>query len=158
MNDELTPEQKFAAEDVETLVPRALLLGKKPEEVVADLVQLDWSAAAARALVARVTDQMRQFNESPESRRRLIDAAFKQFVGGLIAGLAAAILTAFVLIVAMGGGGVFVIGALLLLGGSMTAAGRGWSRWRMYRRWALHLDEKEKAAGFGQASNGRAKS
>ena len=36
MDDELTPEQKFAAEDAETMVPRALRCGRHPDDIVAD--------------------------------------------------------------------------------------------------------------------------
>jgi hypothetical protein len=41
MDDELTPEQKFAAEDAETMVPRALMQGRSPEEIAAELARLD---------------------------------------------------------------------------------------------------------------------
>jgi hypothetical protein len=143
MHDDLTPEQKFAAEDAETLVPRALLLGKTPDEIVADLMQLDWSPAAARALVTRVQNDMRQFNESPEARQKLIDAAFKQFIGGLLASIAAGIFVASTLFIAMVGGWCVVIPALFLLGSGITVAGRGWTRWRLYRGWQRHLAERE---------------
>jgi hypothetical protein len=145
MDDELTPEQRFAADDAETLVPRALLLGRTPDEVVADLVKLDWAPAAARAFVERVRNDMRQFNESPASRQQLIDSSFKQFVGGLIAALASGCLTVFTLALAMVGGWPLALVAILLLGGSLTVAARGWARWRLYRGWARHLEERAKA-------------
>jgi hypothetical protein len=142
MDDELTPEQRFAAEDAETLVPRALLWGKKPEDVVADLVKLDWSRAAAESLVARVIKEMRQFRASAESRKRLIDRAYQQFILGLILASGGA----GILGVAFGTSaaglwlycfylvpfGIFIVGIAL--------AGRGWARWRLYRGWAQHLE------------------
>ncbi len=131
MDDELTPEQRFAAEDAETLVPRALLLGRRPEDVVGDLVKLDWSRAAAESLVARVIEDMRQFRASAESRQRLIDNAFKQFLGGLMLG--------FVGLVAMGlGFAIYMVGAMGrfilfaipfgVFACGLGLAGRGWSR------------------------------
>jgi hypothetical protein len=146
MDDELTPEQRFAAEDAETLVPRALLLGKRPEEIVADLVKLDWSAPAARAFVERVMENMRQFRESPESRQRLIDEAFKQFVAGLVlavVGLATMGLGFTIWMIGATGRivlfavpfGAFAIGLGLM--------GRGWARWRLYKRWAHNLEQAE---------------
>ncbi|MSQ96987.1 MAG: hypothetical protein EXR98_20870 [Gemmataceae bacterium] len=117
MDDELTPEQRFAAEDAETLVPRALLLGRKPEDVVADLVKLDWSRAAAESLVARVIEEMRQFRVSTESRKRLIDGDFKQFIGGML----------FFPV----GVGIALLGGLniwLLVAGGLVSAGRGWAQ------------------------------
>jgi hypothetical protein len=145
MDDELTPEQRFAADDAETLVPRALLLGRTPDEVVADLVKLDWSPAAARAFVKRVLNDMRQFNESPESRQRLIDSSFKQFVAGSIAALAAGVLTALALGLAVVGGWPLAVVAVVFLGGSLTVAARGWARWRLYRGWARHLETRADA-------------
>ena len=147
MDDELTPEQRFAAEDAETLVPRALLLGRRPDDVVADLVKLDWSPVAARAFVERVLRQIREFNASPESRQRLIDAAFKQFVGGLLASLATGALTLALLFIGLIGGWLLVIVPLLLFGAALTAAGRGWARWRLYRGWERHLQGREKTDG-----------
>lgn len=147
MNDELTPEERFAAEDAETLVPRALLLGRTPEEIVADLVQLDYSAPAARALVERVRNEMREFNASPQSRQRLIDAAFRQFAGGLIVAVLGGVVSAALLAIAVVGGWLCIVGALLILGGGITIAGRGWARWRLYRGWAKSLEARQRRAG-----------
>ena len=43
MDDELTPEQRFAAETGEAMVPRALIQGRRRDDIIADLVRLDWS-------------------------------------------------------------------------------------------------------------------
>jgi hypothetical protein len=42
--------------DAETMVPRELMRGQTPEDIVAELVRLDWSPQAARALVTRVAE------------------------------------------------------------------------------------------------------
>jgi hypothetical protein len=132
MGDELTPEQKFAGEDAETMVPRALMLGRSPEEVVADLVALDWSPEAARALVARAAEDLKRFQESPESRRQLLGEARNQMVGGCLLGLIGAGLTASTFLFALAGAPFFIVAFGLLLGG-LVLAGRGWGRWRFYR-------------------------
>ena len=139
MDDELTPEQRFAVEDAETLVPRALLAGKEPQDIVADLIKLDWSPAAARALVNRVIEDMRQFRTSTESRQRLIDNAFKQFIGGSLFALVG------VGIALLGGLMIWllVLGFLVFSGGLVTG-GRGWSRWRLYKSWSQSLAQTEK--------------
>ena len=139
MDDELTPEQRFAVEDAETLVPRALLAGKEPQDIVDDLIKLDWSPAAARALVRRVIEDMRQFRASTESRQRLIDNAFKQFIGGslfALVGVGIALLGGLIM-------WLLVLGLLVFFGGLVTG-GRGWSRWRLYSKWAQNLDQARK--------------
>jgi len=132
MDDELTPEQKFAAEDAETKVPRELLQGRSQEEIVADLIKLDWSPAAANAFVARVVDDLRRFQASPESRQRLVAEAWWQFVGGAILALLSVGLTASTFLFALAGSGFFVVAFGLFFGG-LILAGRGWARWRLYR-------------------------
>jgi hypothetical protein len=72
MNEELTPEQKFAQDDPETLVPRELARGRTRDEIVADLVRLDWSEGAARATVDRIADEFERYTASPESRAQLV--------------------------------------------------------------------------------------
>jgi hypothetical protein len=137
MDDELTPEQKFAAEDPETMVPRALMQGRSPEDIAAELVRLDWSPQAARALVARVADDLRRYQESPESRKRLVKEAQTQLVAGLLLTLLGGAITAFTLLATLAGAlPYFVVAAGLFFGG-LILAGRGWARWRLYRRGAL---------------------
>jgi hypothetical protein len=97
MDDELTPAQRSMAEDAETMVPRALLVGRSPDDIVADLIRLDWSPAAARALVERVANDLRRFHESPESRLQLLAEAKRQWLGGILlmlAGVVIAFITA----------------------------------------------------------------
>jgi len=140
MDDELTPEQKFAAEDAETMVPRALLIGRTPEEIVGDLVRLDWSPPAARDFVARVMEDMRQFRESRESRELLLANSWRQFVGGSVMMLAGCGLGALAFL-AMVGGGIALFGlTFVVFFGGLVLAGRGWSRWRLYRNWARQIE------------------
>lgn len=133
MDDELTPEQKFAAEDAETMVPRALAQGRDPEDIVRELVRLDWSPAAARAMVARVADDLARFHASPESRERLVHEARVQFAAGATMALLGLLVTAFTLLLALAGGLPFFVVAFGLILVGLAVAGRGWARWRLYR-------------------------
>ncbi|MBI2804282.1 MAG: hypothetical protein HYX68_04775 [Planctomycetes bacterium] len=157
MDDDLTPEQKFAVEDAETLVPRALLLGKPEDEIVADLIKLDYSPAAAHALVQRVATEMKHFRESHENRRRLIDQARWQFLVGLVLAVGGLVMMGLGFAVWMiGASGRIVLFAVpfgfFVWGLGLTS--RGWMRWRMYRRWAHGMEQDkngdqgpEKSAG-----------
>ncbi len=137
MDDELTPEQKLAADDPETWVPRALLLGRRPEDIVADLVRLDWSPAAAHALVARVASDLRRFHESPESRLQLLAEAKRQWVGGIFLMFAGIAMAAITFLSALEGMLTFFVVPLGFLIAGLILAGRGWGRWRYYRRLSL---------------------
>lgn len=137
MEDELTPEQKFAAEDPETMVPRELMQGRSPEDIVAELVRLDWSSAAAWVMVARVADDLRRFHDSPEGRQQLIKDSQKQIGVGLLLALLGASLTGYTLFAALAGASPFFIVTLGLFFGGLALAGRGWTRWRLYRRSSL---------------------
>jgi hypothetical protein len=132
MDDELTPEQKFAAEDAETMVPQALMHGRDPEDIVAELLRLDWSPEAARALVARVADDLERFHQSPESRERLVREARAQFVAGVALTLVGVLVTLSSLLAALGGAPFFVVASGLVVVG-LVLAGTGWARWRLYR-------------------------
>jgi hypothetical protein len=138
VDDELTPEQRSAAEDPETLVPRALMQGRHPDEIVAEMVRLDWSPRAARAFVARVADDLRRFHDSPESRKRLVLEARAQLVAGLLIALVGAVLAVLAILLGCLGlaGVVITVG---LFGVGLTVAGRGWTRWRLYRSASLPL-------------------
>jgi hypothetical protein len=145
VDDELTPEQKFAAEDPETMVPRALQEGRNPEDIVAELVRLDWSPHGARALVARVADDLRRFHESPESRERLVREARTQLVAGVLLALLGAGVTAFTLLAALAGALPFFVVAFGLFFAGLILAARGWARWRLYRRQVLLFKPSERS-------------
>jgi hypothetical protein len=133
MDDELTPEEKFAAEDAETMVPRALMEGRSREDIVAELVRLDWTPAAAHALVTRVADDLRRFHESPESRQQLVREARKQVVTGLLIILLGIGVTAFTFLAAMAGALPVIVVAIGLFSVGLVLVGRGWTRWQLYR-------------------------
>ncbi len=137
MDDELTPQEKFAAENPETMVPRALMDGRAPEDIVADLLRLDWSLPAARALVARAQDDLRRLHESPESRQLLLRESKQQFFAGLMLALLGVIFTTFTLLAALAGALPFILVAFGLFFGGLIMMGRGWARWRLYRRITL---------------------
>jgi hypothetical protein len=145
VDDELTPEQRSMAEDAETMVPRALLLGRRPDDIVADLVRLDWSPEAARALVARVANDLRRFHESPESRLQLLAEAKRQWLGGILLLSAAVVIAAITLLSSLAGVfTLFVVPFGLALGG-LVLAGRGCGRWRYYRRLSLPPDRLDRS-------------
>jgi hypothetical protein len=131
VDDELTPEQKFAAEDPETMVP---------EDIVRELLRLDWSPAAARALVARVADDLERFHQSPESREHLVREARVQWAAGVLIALLGASMTAFTLLAALGGAMPFFVIAFGIIFTGLVVAGRGWARWRLYRGQGLPFD------------------
>jgi hypothetical protein len=140
VDDELTPEQKFAAEDPETMVPRALSEGRHPEDIVGELLRLDWSPAAARALVARVADDLERLHHYPDARERLAREARAQFAGGVMMALLGVSVTAFTLLAALAGALPFFVVAFGLILMGLVVAGRGWARWRLYRRQTLPFD------------------
>jgi hypothetical protein len=140
MHGELTPEQKFAAEDAETMVPRALTQGRSPEDIVAELLRLDWSHEAAKALVARVASDLQRFHQSPESREHLVREARVQVAVGVAIALLGISVTAFTLLAALAGALPFFIVAFGLFFVGLMVAGRGLARWRLYRRPVLPFD------------------
>src|SRR5437660_1021849 len=83
-DEELTPEQKFAAEDPETMVLRDLRLGSSREEIVAKLIPQGWSRARAERFVNEFADDLQRYRESPEARRQLLGQARREMIGGAV--------------------------------------------------------------------------
>ena len=134
MDDELTPEQKFAAENPEVTVPRDLMRGRSHESIVADLARLDWSPAAAEALIERAKGDLLSFFGSPETRRELVRDARRQVAVGLLIAAVGAFIAAFQLLLFES---VYICSmfAGVILGASGVAlASRGWTRWKLYGR------------------------
>jgi hypothetical protein len=153
MDDELTPEQRFAAEDGEVMVPRALMQGRSPEDIIAEWRRLDWSLEAAEALVARAQEDLRLLRESPESRQRLIADARRQFARGVWLVLLGAVGGVFNLLLNMFLSG--LVGVVVLLGSSglfctgLVLMSRGLIRWRVYRRLKMLVErEPEQEEGL----------
>ena len=132
MDDELTPEEKFAAEDAETMVPRALMAGRSRDDVIAELLRLDWKPHAAEALVARVIADLKRYHASPESRQALRSECRRQVLAGVLLlllsvgiGVVSFVAAALRFYFWIGGCvGCLIVGIILLH--------RGWTRWRLY--------------------------
>ncbi|SRR6266487_4328447 len=139
MHDELTPEQKFNAESPETMVPRALLDGRAPEAIIADLVELDWSPRAAETFVNRVVNDIKRYQASRESRAALVNECRQQMISGSIMVLLGLVVTVASFFLMVTG----VLYLWILMSGTIIAgflhAGRGYSRWRLYRRSSLPI-------------------
>ncbi len=133
MDDELTPEEKFAAEDPDTMIARDLVQGLAVDAIITKLVRLDWSPQAAHAKISQVQEDLSRFHESPKSRQELVKQAKTSFVAGLILALLGALTTAWSFLGALAGAMPFVILAFGLFFGGLLLAGRGWARWRLYR-------------------------
>jgi hypothetical protein len=130
---ELTPQEKFEAEDPETMVPRALMAGRTVEAIVADLEQLDWSQTSARSLVARIANELRRYYESPESRLKLIKEARNELVGGILIALLGVCMTLLSILGAIGGALPFIVVTLGVIIGGLALASKGWNRRKLYR-------------------------
>ena len=110
--DELTPEQKFAAEDPESI-----------------------------ALIERVMDDLRNYHGTPEERMRLVAAARRQFAAGFLIALIGIMASAFSILAALSGLLPIAVVSVGLIFGGFAPASPGWSRWRLYRRDRLPFDD-----------------
>ena len=97
--------------------------GRAPEDIVADLLRLDWSLPAARALVAPAQDDLRRLHESPESRQLLLRESKKQFFAGLMLALLGVIFTTFTLLAWLAGALPFILVAFGLFFGGLILWG-----------------------------------
>jgi uncharacterized membrane protein len=136
MDSELTPEEKFNAENPERMVPRALREGRSREAIIADLVRLDWTPAAAAALVERAARDLALYQSSPESRAALVAECRMQMIGGFTVALIGIFCTIASLVAALVGVHVWVIFVGMVLLGLILGT-RGYTRWRFYRRDSL---------------------
>jgi hypothetical protein len=132
MDEELTPEQQFAAEDPELMVPKALLAGRAEEDILRDLARLDWTPEAARGLIARVREDLRRYQESPASRRQLVREGRRDVIAGTLLVVLGFVVALFSCLGALGG-----LVPLYLVAIGVTAVGgalatRGWTRCRLY--------------------------
>lgn len=121
-------------------MPRQLLAGRDSEQIVADLIKLDYSPAAARALIARVENDLRRLYASPESRQRLMKEARQQCVGGAILALLGALITAYTFIASLAGYVPFVVVAIGFVCGGIMLAKRGYTRWSLCRQASQRYD------------------
>ena len=143
VDDELSPEQKFAADGPEVMIPRMLKQGRSVEEVVKELVRLDWSASSARALVLRYVDDLQRIHDSLESSEKLLqEIRLQMAMGGMLA-LAGVGITVVTLLAALAGEIPFFIVAFgLFLGGTVMLL-HGWNRMNLYRESEQRHTESE---------------
>ena len=151
MNDELTPQQRFDAEEAEdagSLVLRQLLEHRDIDSIVPELVRLDWSPSAARAFVEQMANDLRCIRESPEARQQLLDEARTQLRLGVLLMFASGGLTALTMLAALAGAMPFfvVLTGLFLAGLIFTC--RGLARWQFYRTIALPFDSPQSQNGM----------
>jgi hypothetical protein len=135
VEDELTPEQKFASEPPETIVTQGYLAGRDKTSIVDDLQRLGWPREKAEEFFEQMLVDLKRYHESPEARQQLLVSAQFQLLGGCLALLIAGGITAATLLTAAFAVGLLFLVipfGLLLLG--LSLVGQGWSRWRFYRR------------------------
>jgi hypothetical protein len=130
-DDELTPEQRFAAPDPEEWVPRALAHGRSHTEILDRLLKLDWTPAAANALIDRAAWDLERYAASPESRRELVKEGYRGFVGGCIMVAFGLLVVAGTFLFASAGVGLMIVPLGLIIVG-MVIAGRGYAKWRTF--------------------------
>jgi hypothetical protein len=132
---ELTPEQKFSAEDPERIVARSLIAQRSREDIIAELVRLDWSRVAAESLIERIANDLVQFHSSPEHRALLIRSCRRQAILGFALAATGIFLTAVSALGALFGVHLFIFTGLIITG--LVLGTRSLSRWRMYRKGVL---------------------
>jgi hypothetical protein len=137
VDEELTPEQKFAGEPTLADIYRALLAGKRREDVIADLMRYDYTEYGAATLVSRAEEDIHRLRASPDNRAVMMDEATKQAVTGACIAGGGILLSVFsvMLVLASGGGVVFVPaagGAVGVLTGFIMLF-RGLTRRKLFR-------------------------
>lgn len=132
-DDELTPEQRFAAPEPDEWVPRDLARGRSRAEIYDQLIKLDWTPAAANALIDGAVSDLERYANSPESRRQLTREGRRDILGGSI--IAAMGLMLFTGSILMSAGGIgFLLIPWGMVGVGLVIAGRGYTRWRVFSR------------------------
>lgn len=132
LEDEPTPEQRFAAEAPEKWVPRDLARGRSREDIVADLLRLDWTSDDAAAFVDRAAADLARYRSSPEGRADLVRESFRQMVGGFTLSAVGAALFIWAVVNESLPAGVGVAGFVLVIVG-LVRGSRGYLRWSTYR-------------------------
>lgn len=140
-----TPEQKFAAEDPETMVLRDLRLGSSRDQIVAKLIPQGWSQSRAERFVNELADDIQRYRESPEARRQLLAQARREMIGGAVmAIIGTGIVAATFLVASWQIPKTFAVLIILTLIG-FAVLGRGYKRLGVYRQTALPFEQQETA-------------
>lgn len=81
--EELTPEQKFHAEEPEITVPRDLINGKPKNAILEGLLQLDYSELDAEEFISKVEKKILIVKNNPEQIEELKKESKKYYAIGL---------------------------------------------------------------------------
>ena len=141
-DDELTPEERFAAPEPDDWVPKDLARGRSYQEIYDELIKLDWSPTAAAAMIDGAVADLERYAASPESRRQLVRGSLRHVIGGAVVVAMGALMLAGTLLI-------FSINLELLLASMFIIAagfallGYGYSRWRTFRRDDLFVKARD---------------
>lgn len=142
MSDEPTPEEKFNAEDPYTMVPRELARGRDRNDIISELVQLDWKPHVATALVDRIASEIRALQASSEVRRQYATDAKRHMLAGAMLVLAGIGLTTWTFLAALAQPGAYAIITLGMVIAGAIVFRRGYSRWSLFRMVAGRLESR----------------
>lgn len=131
--DELTPEERFAHEDEAIFVTRDLAAGIPEEEIIEQLLQLEWSESAAWKFVGRAKKELQLHRSSPKGRRQVVDIYFRQMVGGAVLTLIGVLLALYSLVApsSLGFGITAIFYGKIFTGLVLFSTGR--TKWKIYR-------------------------
>lgn len=130
-DDELTPEQKFAAEDIEVTVFRQLVNRRPKDQILSEIQKHGYSVDKAVRFMRRVRIDVDRYLDSPESRAKLVAEARNQFLIGLVILIGGLGLSALTFLATSLGAVMMFVGAMI---GSGVLMNSGWSRWQLFSR------------------------
>jgi hypothetical protein len=145
-DDELTPQERFYAENPERTVPRDLARGCDREKIIAGIVRLGWTRENAAALVDRAAADLEKYRSSPEGRREVLGGAVREMIGGLLIflfGVCATVSTVLSALAFLSKYWFFPIG---LIAFGLALFVRGYTRWTTYRGTYLAGREEDRSS------------
>ena len=81
--EELTPEQRFHAEEPEITVPKDIISGKPIKEIIDGLIQLDYTEDDALEFVRKIEERISIVKNNPEKIDELRKESKKYYAIGL---------------------------------------------------------------------------
>lgn len=81
--EDLTPEQKFHAEEAAITVPRDLISGKPRTEILEGLIRLDYTAEDAEKFICKIEEKILIVKNKPEQIEALKNESKKAYAIGL---------------------------------------------------------------------------